>query len=114
MSVLPAELKNETPPAELSGTVTRFGTITPAAKLRLDTVGCVVPSGNAVRNPLAVGSTTVTLRTTAEAPDGTGVVPTPVTCTLSVEAAARVWPAYVVGSVAPVRVSTIRKGVTET
>src|ERR1039458_5494221 len=99
-------------PEELSGTVTRFATVTAGLKLRLETVGIVLPSGKTVRNPEAVGLTAVTLSTTAEAPAGTGAVPTPVTCTDSVAAAVRAFPAC--GWPEFGRVSLIRKGVTET
>ena len=67
-------------PQELSGTVTRFATVRPGGKLRLETTGIVIPSGKTVRNPEAVGSTAVTLSTTAAIPAGTGAVPTFVTC----------------------------------
>jgi hypothetical protein len=103
-------LKIDTIPVELSGTVTRFATVTPAVKLRLETVGIVIPAGNTVRNPEAVGLTAVTLSTAADAPAGT--VPSPVTCTFSVAAAARVFPAF--GWPELGRVSVMRKGVTET
>ena len=99
-------------PEELSGTVTRFATVSPGEKLRLETVGMVIPSGKTVRNPEVAGSTAVTLSTTAAVPAGTGSVPTLVTCTFSVELAARVLPAF--GWPELARVSVMRKGVTET
>ena len=77
MSVLPAWLKIEIPPEALSGTVTRFAKISPDVKLRLETVGIVVPSAKTVRKPEAVGSIAATLSTAAVAPAGT--VPSPVT-----------------------------------
>src|ERR1019366_9354862 len=60
-----------TPSFALSPTVTRLGTIVPAAKFRLETVGIVVPAGKTVKKPAAVGSTAVTLSTAAAAPTGT-------------------------------------------
>ena len=97
-----AELKIDTAPAALSGTVTRFATVSSATKLRLETVGCVIPAGKTVRNPEDFVLVTVTLSTAADAPAGTGVVPTPVTCTVSVGAAVvRVEPAF--GKLEPVR-----------
>jgi hypothetical protein len=97
-------------PVELNGTVTRFATVSSATKLRLETVGIVVPSGKTVRNPEAVGLTAVTLSTAADAPAGT--VPSPVTCTFSVAAAARAFPAFAWPEFG--RVSVMRKGVTGT
>src|ERR1039458_7278692 len=99
-------------PEKLSGTVTRFATVTPGLKLRLETVGIAVPTGKTVRNPEAVRLIAVTLSTTADAPAGTGAVPTPVTCTDRVAAAARALPAF--GWPEFGRVSLMRKGVTET
>jgi hypothetical protein len=81
-------------------------------KLRLETVGIVLPSGKTVRNPETVGLIAVTLSTTAEAPEGMGAVPTPVTCTGSVSAAVRPFPAF--GWPEFGRVSLMRKGVTDT
>src|ERR1035437_8146950 len=91
-------------PVVLNPTVTRLGTIVPAAKFRLDTVSIVVPSGKTVRNPAAVGLTAVTLSTAATAPVGTPDVP-PVTWTLRVAPPAR-------GEL--VRVSATLAGVTDT
>jgi hypothetical protein len=99
-------------PVELSGTVTRFATVSAAVKLRLETTGIVVPWGNTVMKPGCVVLVTVTLRTAADDPAGRR--PVPVTCTFRVVAPTRVFPAYVAGLVAPVRVSAMRKGVTET
>jgi hypothetical protein len=101
-------------PVELNGTVTRFATVSAAVKLRLETTGIVVPWGNTVMKPGCVVLVTVMFRTAADAVAGTGTVPTPVTCTFREDAPTRVFPAYVAGSVAPVRVSVMRKGVTAT
>ena len=92
--------------------MTRFATVWPGEKLRLETDGTAIPSGNTVRNPEADGSTAVTLSTTAAVPAGTGAVPTLVTCTFSVELADKAFPAF--GSPEPARVSVMRKGVTDT
>jgi hypothetical protein len=73
----------------------------------------VVPASKTVRNPEDFVFVAVTLSTAANDPAGTGVVPTPVTCTVSVGAAVvRVEPAF--GRPEPVRVSVMRKGVTGT
>ena len=60
--------------------VTAFGMVCPVLKLMLDAVGWLSPSGQIVRNELAVPPVTVTLRTTESAPLGTVVAP-PVTVT---------------------------------
>src|SRR5438067_3364573 len=70
-SVLPDALAIVTPPPDPNATITRLGTVSPAAKLRFEVPDQDVPSGKAARKPPAVGLTAVTLRATAVAPDGT-------------------------------------------
>src|ERR1700676_1696410 len=56
-------------PVELTGTMTRLGTVSPATKLRLEATGCVAPDGHTVRKLVAVGLVTVTFNTTADTPE---------------------------------------------
>src|SRR5947209_17847367 len=63
--VLPWALYTSTLPSLATGTITRLGRISPGSRLMLDAVGGVEPDGNTVRYVPAVGSTPVTLTTTA-------------------------------------------------
>ena len=59
-------------PATGNCTVTEFGTVCPAEKFKDDVDGTPVASpGRTATNPVPVGSTAVTLATTAVAPTGT-------------------------------------------
>src|SRR5438132_1059662 len=91
------------PPAE-SLTMTRLGTACPATKLRSEAPGAVVPSGQTTRSLAAVGPSTVTLSTTAFAVPGTP--PLPATGTIMVCP----WPSGELNPPVPLRVSTIRVG----
>src|SRR4051812_2595444 len=51
-----------------SFTITRFGTVCPATKLRFDTNGSETSGGYTVRNPSAAGSVAVTFSTTDAMP----------------------------------------------
>src|SRR4051794_27371364 len=64
-----------TAPSVPSLTVTRLGTISLVAKLRLEAFGFEVPFGYTVRNEAASLSTTVTFMTAAVAVEGMPFVP---------------------------------------
>src|SRR5207302_10303838 len=94
-----------------TGAMTRFGTVTPAAQLRLEASGRDTPVGKTVKKPAALVLVAVTFITTALTP-APGIPPAPVTWTSSVLpwprcAPALVWPL-------PERVSVMRAGVTDT
>src|SRR5450631_2392412 len=66
------------PPAP-TGTIARFATVWPGAKMRVGVAGRVDPVGYSVTYPALVGPTRVVLITTAETPVA-GTPPRPVTC----------------------------------
>ena len=79
-SVDPAAVAKETCPAAPTFTVTRFGMVCPAAKLRFDTFEAAVPVGYAVRKLSVVPAVAVTFNTTAAALAG---MPVPGPATVS-------------------------------
>src|SRR5438445_317887 len=77
-ATVPAEpLVRLTVPSAPTGTITRFGTVSPAPKFRFDEVGSAAPSGYAVMKPPALGAVTVTFSTTAVMVPGAGAPATP-------------------------------------
>src|SRR5256886_13726002 len=88
-----------------SGPATMFSAFTLPQTLPSDTVGAVVPSGYASRNPDPDGDTAVIFKTTDVTPDD-GTPLTPATCKVTVAPAAT---GPVVPPV-PVRVSISRTG----
>ena len=90
-------------------TTTRFGIVWPRwSRLRFDESGRGEPPGKTVTKPPLAAWVAVTLRATADALAGT--VPTPPTCTVSVEPAA----GMPMGAPMPLRVSRTRNGVSGT
>jgi hypothetical protein len=85
-------LKKLTFPVELTGTLTRLGTVHPGTQFKLDTVG-MVPLPHAVRKLNPVVLVTVAFTTTPEIPVA-GIPPAPVTWTARVVPAPRVDPAF--------------------
>src|SRR5436309_3548884 len=83
-------------------TTTRLGSVWPATGFRFDAVGRGTPFGHTVRKLRAVGSVTVTFRTTDDTPVA-GTPPRPVTWRSMLVAA--------LSGAAPVRVSRSRAGV---
>src|SRR5262245_10424160 len=71
MSTLPTAVAKLTLPPVPSLTVTRFGIVSPAAKLRLDALGCAAPVGHTVTKLPVVDAVAVTFITTADAVGGT-------------------------------------------
>src|SRR5664280_3807496 len=65
-------------PSAPTGTMARFATSRECTKLTFDAVGRLVPDGQAVTKPSAIGLTAVTLTMTADTPDA-GTPPLPVT-----------------------------------
>lgn len=78
---LPVGLDTLIVPPAPTFTVTALGMVYPADQLRLDTLGWACPAGEIDKNHAAVVPVTVTLGTTAFAPDGTP--PMPATCSFS-------------------------------
>ena len=86
-------------------TVTKFGTVCPGKKLRLETTDCGSPDGQAWMNPLVSGTSTVTFKTTAVAPvAGTPPKPATFNSVSACELSAEMLPPT------PVRVSSSRAG----
>lgn len=104
-STEPALLRRSTFPFS-TGTVTRFGTICPAAKFRFDTAGFGCPFGYTITCPASVGSTAVTFITTAVTPLA-GTPFTPATCSVTTPPG----PTLVFVAPVPSRVSRNREGV---
>ena len=71
-------LYRATLPSAPTGAMTRFATVWPATKFRLDTPGSAVPSPYTVAYPALVGAVAVRFNTTAETPEA-GTPPRPVT-----------------------------------
>src|ERR1700682_758996 len=84
---------------------TRFGTVCPAEKFKLDTTAGVAPVGNTGGELGAEALVTVTLSTTPDTPDD-GTPPWPVSWT-SIEARA---PSRADAAPTPLRVSSTRSG----
>src|SRR5437773_5584525 len=89
-----------------TATITRFGTVSPARKFKVELSGVARPAGNTVRKPGVLGFVAVTFKTTAETPLA-GTPPRPVTWRLSV------WPGLSLarGAPLPVLVSSTRDGI---
>src|SRR2546426_825746 len=85
--------------------MTRFGTVCPARKFRLEAMGNATPVGNAVRKPALLGLVTVTFMTTAETPEA-GTPPRADTWRLRVWP----WPSLPTGAPGPFRVPRRRLG----
>src|SRR5215475_5098750 len=106
---VPAEpLYSDTVPFDATGTVTRFATVLPASKLRLDVSGRAPPPHTAI-HPKLDGRVTVTCKTAADTPDA-GTPPRPSSCSTTVPCGSTV-PAC--GTPVPSRVSSTRAGVTD-
>ena len=110
-SVAPELLYTLTMPPDPTGTMTRLGTVWPAAQFRLEAVGRARPAGHTVKKLGAVVWVAVTLRIAAETPVG-GTPPAFVTWISSVLPAPTVIPAF--GNPLPERVSVMRAGVSAT
>src|SRR5664279_1198592 len=107
-TVPPELLYRSTLPSAPTGATTRFGTVWPATKFRLEVAGRAVPSAYTVTYPGLAGPVTVTFTTTADTP-AAGTPPRPVTCRCSVPCAATA----AFGAPTPVRVSNNRAGVSD-
>src|SRR5438445_2936058 len=85
--------------------MTRFGTVCPARKARLEGTGNATRVGNAVRKPALLGLVTVTFMTTAETPEA-GTPPRADTWRLR----GWPWPSVRTGAAVRFRVSRRRLG----